>query len=156
MDEHADADEEIVGLVLGYDAFGDAVGHGLGHGVLCRAEHLHGLLRALDRHLVEQDRGRLAEQVGATTASSDVNPSLLLVRAWAKPISCASTRAHDEVDVGRFTLTDERFTDAESVHLCHRHLLPRKREISPNADASGIRLNAILVVSIRLAWGRTG
>src|SRR5262245_62976207 len=47
MDEHADADEEIVGLVLGYDTFGDAIGRGLGHGVLRRAEHLHGLLLGL-------------------------------------------------------------------------------------------------------------
>jgi len=44
-------------------AFCDAVGHGFGNRVLSRAEHLHGLLRTLDRYLVEQDGRWLAEQI---------------------------------------------------------------------------------------------
>ena len=70
----------------------------------------------------------LQSRFGATTASSDVNPSLLLVKALANAdFGCASARAHDEIDVGDFVaFADKRFTDAESVDLCHRHLPPRK------------------------------
>src|SRR5262245_36521883 len=41
MDEHADATEQVLGLVLRDDAFGHAVGDRLGDRVLGRAEHLH-------------------------------------------------------------------------------------------------------------------
>ena len=63
MDENADADEEIVGLVLGNDSLGHAIGHCHGDGMLSRAEHLHGLLGALDRHFVEQNGRGLGQQV---------------------------------------------------------------------------------------------
>ena len=46
VNEDADADEEVVGLVLRDDALGHAVGDGLGDGMLGRPEHLHGLLGA--------------------------------------------------------------------------------------------------------------
>src|SRR5215831_4803691 len=59
----------------------------------------------------------------------------------------AATRPHDEVDVGHLVaFTDERFTDAESVYLWHRHLLPKKREKPlPNAEAAGIQLISLLL-----------
>src|SRR4029079_17726572 len=63
MDEHANGDEEIVGLVRRDDAFGDGVGNRLGHGVLSGAKHLHRLARVLNGHLVVQDRRRLTHKV---------------------------------------------------------------------------------------------
>src|SRR5262249_12094108 len=47
----------------------------------------------------------------------------------------AATRPHDEVDVGHLVaFTDERFTDAESVHLCHRHSSKgNEKDLTPNA-----------------------
>src|ERR1051325_2572668 len=41
MDEHANGDEEIVGLVGRDYAFGNGVGNRLGYGMLRRTEHLH-------------------------------------------------------------------------------------------------------------------
>src|SRR5271169_5569764 len=92
MDEHADANEEIVGLVGGNHALGDAVGDRLGDRVLRGAEHLHGLLGALDRHFVEHDVAGLVSRFGVSTASSEVNPSLLLVRQWTKAVSAELPR----------------------------------------------------------------
>ena len=63
VDEDADADEEIVGLILGNDSLGHAVGNRHGNRVLSGTEHLHGLLGALDRHLVEQYSRGFAQQV---------------------------------------------------------------------------------------------
>src|SRR5262245_36813066 len=48
MDEHADADEEIVGLGRRDDAFRNRIGDRLGNAILGRAEHLDRLLGALD------------------------------------------------------------------------------------------------------------
>ena len=64
MNEHADANKEIVGLGLRDDAFGDAIGDRLRDRMLSRSKHLYGLLGALDRHLVEEQRVRLRRQIG--------------------------------------------------------------------------------------------
>jgi len=120
-------------------AFCDAVGHGFGNRVLSRAEHLHGLLGTLDRDLVEQDRRRLAEQIRRYD-SKERGEAVLVVRQSVGEcrFDRASTRAHDEVDVGHFvTLTDERFTHASSVDLCHRHLLPGKEK--PPSECRNLR-----------------
>src|SRR4029079_14585920 len=63
MDEYANGDEEIVGLVRRDDAFGDGVGNRLGHRMLSGAKHLHRLARVLNGHLVVQDRRRLTHKV---------------------------------------------------------------------------------------------
>src|SRR4030095_1410567 len=63
MDEHANGDEEIVGLVGRNYAFGNGVGNRLGYGMLRRTEHLHRLARVLDGHLVVKDRGGLTHKV---------------------------------------------------------------------------------------------
>src|SRR4030095_12886211 len=55
VNEYADADEQVVCFLLRNDPFRHAVGYRFGNGVLRWAEHLHGLFRALDRHLIEQD-----------------------------------------------------------------------------------------------------
>src|SRR5262245_9176162 len=58
---------------------------------------------------------------------------------------------HNEVDVCHLVaFTNERFTDAQSVHLCH-HISSQRNELSPNAEAAGIRLNGYQLVSIRFA-----
>jgi hypothetical protein len=63
VDEHANGDEEIVGLVGRDDAFGDGISDRLSHGMLSGAEHLHRLARVLDGHLVVQDRRWLTHKV---------------------------------------------------------------------------------------------
>src|SRR5437762_11390611 len=52
VDEHTDHHAVVVGLVLRDDAARDRIDDGARHGRLRRAEHLRGLLRALDRDLV--------------------------------------------------------------------------------------------------------
>jgi len=63
MDEHADANEQIVGFAHGDNACRDTVGDSLADSMLSRAEHLHGLCRILDRHFVIEDGRGLAHQV---------------------------------------------------------------------------------------------
>ena len=55
MDEHANGDKEIVGLVGGDYAFGNGVSDRQGHGMLGGAEHLHCLTRVLDGYFVIQE-----------------------------------------------------------------------------------------------------
>ena len=63
----------------------------------------------------------LVSRFGATTASSDVKPSLLLVSALANADSDgAAARTDDQVDVGNFVaVSDERFADHHAIDLCH-------------------------------------
>ena len=63
MDEHANADENVIRFGGGDGAIGHAVGNGHAYRALGGAKHLHGLRRILDCHLVEHDGGGLAHQV---------------------------------------------------------------------------------------------
>ena len=63
VNEHADHDAVVIDLVARDDAALDRVDHGAGHRRLGGAEHLHGLLRALDGDLVEEDGVGLRGQV---------------------------------------------------------------------------------------------
>jgi hypothetical protein len=81
VDEHADHDAVVVGLVARNHAALDRVDHGAGHGGLRRAEHLHGLLAPLMVTLLNSSVSGLAGRFGATTARRVVNPSLLFVSA---------------------------------------------------------------------------
>ena len=103
MDEDADADEEIVGLVLRNGAVGDAVGHGLRHRMLRRPEHLNRLLGALDGHLVEQDGVRLAGHVRRENGQQRGEAVLVVRQGVAEGVLCrAAARADDQVDMGNF------------------------------------------------------
>src|SRR5262249_18438891 len=63
VDEHADGDEEIIGLIRRDDAFSDGIGHSLRYGMLGRPEHLHCLACILDCHFVVQNRRGLTHKV---------------------------------------------------------------------------------------------
>jgi len=78
VDEHAADDAEVVDVPFADDALANRVDDAAGHGRLCRAEHLHGLGRALDRDLVGDDRVRLAGEVGRHHRE-EVRVTLLLV-----------------------------------------------------------------------------
>jgi hypothetical protein len=53
MNEDANTDEEVVGLIPRNDAISHAVGDRLGDSMLSWAEHLHRLLSVFSRHLIE-------------------------------------------------------------------------------------------------------
>src|ERR1700674_3061220 len=144
MDEDPDADEEIVRLGFRNDAFGDAVGDRLSHRVLRRPEHLHGLLGALDGHLVEQNRRGLGEQIRSDHREQR-GEAFLVVRQRMREcgFGCASARSDQQIDVGDLVaVADERFTDAEFRDLRHLPtLLPRKSDASPTGHVSVDRHN---------------
>jgi len=63
MDEHTDGYAVVVDLVPWDDAARDGIDDGAGDRGLRGAEHLHCLLRALDRDLVVEDRVGLRGEV---------------------------------------------------------------------------------------------
>ena len=115
MNEHADRDEEVFGLLDRDDAFRDAVGDGLGDAILRRAEHLHGLLGVLDRHLVEQDRVGLDEQVRRDDGEQSGEAVLIVdERIGESGLGRAAARTHQQVDMrDLIALADERFADQQ-------------------------------------------
>ena len=68
---------------------GSAVGNRLSDGMLGGTEHLHGLFSVL---IVTLLNITVAIKLGATTASSDVNPFLLFVKQFANAFSAALPR----------------------------------------------------------------
>ena len=83
VDEHADADEEIVGLVDRDDALGDGVGHRHGDARCAGPNICTACLAPLIVTLLNSTVLGLRSRFGATTASSVVKPSLLLASALA-------------------------------------------------------------------------
>ncbi len=63
----------------------------------------------------------LVSRFGATTASSDVKPSLLLVSAWQNAVSAAEPRGPiEQVDVSDLVaLADERLSYQDAIDLGH-------------------------------------
>ena len=100
MDEHADANEQIVGFAHRNHARRDTVGDSLGDAMLSRAEHLHGLGRILDRHLVEQDGCGLDEQIWRHHREQ-CGETILVIgqRIRKRRFRRAAARSDDEVDV---------------------------------------------------------
>src|SRR5437763_6016835 len=92
MDEDADTDVEIVGLILGNDPLSHAVSNCLGDRMLSGAEHLHSLLSAFDRHLVEQDSRGLAHKVWRHQCEQRRETVLVVVRQVANAVSAALPR----------------------------------------------------------------
>ena len=97
----------------GSSPLGDAVGHGLGDGVLGGAEHLHGLLHALDRHLGDQHRRRLGDQVRGQHGQQVGVPGRLVRQGVGEgDADRAVLLADQEVDVGDLVaLADQCFAD---------------------------------------------
>ena len=92
MDEDADADEYVVGLRGGNCAVGDAVRDRLRDRMLCGAEHLHRLLGAFNRHLVEHDRRRLGRQIGGDNREKGCEAVLVVGQRVANAVSAALPR----------------------------------------------------------------
>ena len=109
MNEHADADEQVIGFVGRNHALGDAIGDGLGDGVLRGAEHLHRLLGALDGHFVEHHGIGLSEQVGGDDGEQRGEAVLVVDESVAEcGLGSTAARPHDQVDMGHFiAVTDQ-------------------------------------------------
>ena len=110
--------------VGGDRAVGHAVGHGLGDRVLRRAEHLHGLLHPLDRHLGDQHRGGLGDRLGVSTASRLVCPADWLASALANAVPTGPVLLPiKQVDVGDLVaLADEGLADVHHDVAGHGRL----------------------------------
>src|SRR5690242_10060901 len=121
MDEHADADEQIVSLVGGDHAFGDGIGDRLGHGVLRGAEHLHGLACVLDGHLVVEDRWGLAEKVRRDHREQRGEAILVVGQCIAERLfDGAATRTNEQIDMSNFVaVADERLANTRTTYLGH-------------------------------------
>ena len=121
MDEHADADEQVVRFVGGDRAVFDTICHGHGDATLGRAEHLHGLLGALDRDLVEHHGRRLGGEVGRHHREQRGETVLVVgQRVGERRFGGGAAGADEQVDVGNFVaVTDQRFTDKHAVDFCH-------------------------------------
>jgi serine/threonine-protein kinase len=118
VDEHAADDDQVIDLGLADGPLRDAVGDGLGHGRLSRAEHLHRLGRALDRHLGDEDRGRLAQQV-RRQHGQQVRVPLFLVRQRRGESRAhgAVLRANQQINVGDLVaFANQRLADEHGHH----------------------------------------
>jgi len=87
--------------------------------VLGRPEHLHGLGRILDRHLVEQNGRGLDEQVGSHHREQRGETILIVGKgSRERRFGRAAARSNDEIDMSNFVaVPDERFADTELVYL---------------------------------------
>ena len=121
MDEHADRDEQVIGLGERDHAFGDRIGDGLGDAGLRRAEHLNGLLGVLDGDLVEEDRVRLGQQVRRDDGEQRGEAVLVVDEGIGESrLGGAAARSDQQVDVGDFiAFADERLADHELVDQGH-------------------------------------
>ena len=83
--------------------------------VLRRAEHLHRLLGALDRHLVEHDGRGLDSEVRRDDREQRREAVLVVdERVGERGLGGAAARPDDEVDVRDFVaLADQRFADQQ-------------------------------------------
>ena len=124
MDEDADQDAVVVGLVARDDAALDRVDHGARDRRLRRSEHLHRLLRALDRDLVEEDRVGLRRQVRRHDREQRGEAVLVVrERVGERRAGRARLRSDDQVDVRHLVaIADQRLTD-EKIR-CHLEQLP--------------------------------
>jgi len=121
MDEHTDANEQIVGFANRDHASRDTIGDSFRDAVLGRPEHLHGLGRILDRHLVEQNGRGLDEQVGSHHREQRGETILIVGKgSRERRFGRAAARSNDEIDMSNFVaVPDERFADTELVYLGH-------------------------------------
>ena len=88
MNENADTDKEVIGLIPRNDALLHAVSDSLSDSMLSWAEHLHPLIVTLLNITV----AGLTIRFGAITASRDAKPFLLFVRLLANAFSAALPR----------------------------------------------------------------
>ena len=121
VDEDADADEQVVGLLDRDRAVGDAVGDGLGDRMLRRAEHLHGLLGALDGDLVEHHGRGFGHEVRRDHREERGKAVFVVGQSRGEGrFRGAAARPDDEVDVGDLiAVADQRLADKEFLNLSH-------------------------------------
>ncbi|CAG9261580.1 hypothetical protein PUN4_390020 [Paraburkholderia unamae] len=121
VNEHAHAQEQVVGFGLRDRAVLHAVRHRERDRVLRRSEHLHGLARALDRHFVEQDRVRLGEQVRCDDCKQRCEAILIVGERVAKcGFRSRTSRSDQQVDVRDFVaIADERLSYQDAIDLGH-------------------------------------
>src|SRR5258706_13119596 len=130
VNEHADHDAQVVGLVLRDDAALDRINHRPGHGRLSRSEHLDRLLGALDRDLVEQDRVRLGRQVRRDDGEEG-RETVLVVRQRVAKCGARGPRfgTDDQVDMGNLVaVADQRLTKKKVG--CHVGRSFRREKVS--------------------------
>src|SRR5579862_3361792 len=87
MDEHTDSYAVVVDLVPWDDAARDGVDDRTSHRGLRGTEHLHGLLRALDRDLVVEDRVGLRWQVGCHDGEQGRETILVVRQCFGERVS---------------------------------------------------------------------
>src|SRR6185437_4565784 len=121
VDEHANADVEVVGFSSRDNAFGNRILNGLCNAVLSRSEHLNGLTGVLDGDLVVKDRVRLAGEVRCDDGEKRREAVLVVRQRVAEcRFSGRATRAHEKVDVRDLVaITDERLAEKYFVDLGH-------------------------------------
>ena len=117
------------------------IGHRHGHGVLRRSEHLHGLLRALDRHLVEHHGVGLDEQIRCDHRQQRGEAVLVVgERVRERPLRRRTARTDDEIDVRDLVaVADQRLADTRSLRLarCEAADLGRSRRRFPRGGVAG-------------------
>ena len=114
VDEHADADEQVISGRKRNDAFSDRVRNRLGDAMLRGAKHLNRLLGVLDGDLVEQDRVRLDQQVRRNHREQRREAVLVVDQRVRKGFfSRRAARTHDQIDVRNFiAVANQRFANA--------------------------------------------
>jgi hypothetical protein len=138
VDEDTHEDAQVVGLVLVDRAVGHRVHDSAGHGRLGRSEHLDGLLRALDGHLVEEKRVGLAGQVRRDDRQQGGEPVLVVgERVREGRTRMTRLRANDQVDVGDLVaVADERLTKKEVRCHVDELLFGKLRDVEPTKSTS--------------------
>ena len=100
MNEHADADEYVVGLVRRNGAVFDTFGHRHRHAALRRTEHLHRLFGAFDGHLVEHHGARFAGQVRRDYRQQRGKTVFIVHQTVAESGLCSrAARSDQQIDV---------------------------------------------------------
>lgn len=119
VDENAADDDVFIGLVFRDHAFGNAVNDCTSDCRLCRAEHLHGLLGAFDRHFRDHDRSRFANQVRRDDGEQARVAGTLCRECVGKSHAHWTVLiANEQIDVGDFiAVANEAFADKHG-HVC--------------------------------------
>ena len=119
--------------------------------VLRGAEHLHRLLGALDRHLVEHDSGGLDHEIGRDDREQGGEAVLVVAQSVReRSLHGAAAGADEKVDMGDLVaFADKRLADAHFGDL--RHGIPPSYTTGlPARTPCGDGEPAILVFSIPL------
>ncbi len=121
VNENADAQEQIICLVLRDRAVLDAVRDRQCDRMLSRTKHLHRLLGTLDRHLVEQNRVRFGEQVWGDDGKQRCEAILIVGERIAKcGFRSRTSRSDQQVDMcDLVAVAYERLSYQDAIDLGH-------------------------------------